>query len=64
MIQLRWAVLGFTTTDAPVLQYRVLEPGVEFETGKLTDQNSHWTEWQDVPRIVVTRAPSRRDERG
>lgn len=50
MVELRWAVPAETTTKAPRLQYRQLPSVVSFG-------GPGWSEWQDVPWVVVPEAP-------
>jgi hypothetical protein len=54
MIELRWAVLPGTNTERPRLQYRVHVPAID-ASGALCPGN--WTEWKDVPTVVVPKEP-------
>jgi hypothetical protein len=51
MVELRWAIPSSTTAERPRLQYRQLPGVVQFGAG------SGWSEWQDVPYVVVPQEP-------
>ena len=50
MVELRWVRPQHTTTDAPVLQWRVHLPVVDIG-GQLCPGD--WTEWETVPTVVL-----------
>ncbi len=52
MIELRWTTLEGTNTEKPKLQMRVL-PGYIDASGAINVIGSEWSEWQDVPTVVV-----------
>ena len=52
VIELRWAVPPNTTTEQPRLQMRVLI-GYMDASGALNVMGAEWSEWKDVPRVVL-----------
>lgn len=50
-VELRWAIPASTTAERPRLQYRQCPDIIQFGGG------SGWTEWQDVPYVVVPQEP-------
>lgn len=55
MIELRWAIPASTTAERPRLQFRQCPDEIQFGAG------SGWSEWQDVPYVVVQpEAPPRK----
>jgi hypothetical protein len=52
MIELRWSVPPTTTTEPPILQYRWLQ-GYMDASGAYNVAHADWSEWKDVPRVVV-----------
>lgn len=51
MVELRWTVPEGTTTERPRLQYRVRPTVIMFGAP------SGWSEWMDVPMVVVPLIP-------
>ncbi len=52
MIELRWSVQEGTGVEKPKLQMRVLL-GYMDASGALNLAGAEWSEWKDVPTVVV-----------